>query len=98
MLVMPANAPDAVPSESDTPQPVDTQPVDTQPVDTQPVSADAAKSEVGAPDDVRERFRAALEHKRTGGPGADGAHGGGKTGTATTNSKVQRTFRRRAGG
>jgi hypothetical protein len=51
-----------------------------------------------ADDDVRERFRAALEHKRTGGPGADGAHGGGKTGNATTNSKVQRTFRRRAGG
>jgi hypothetical protein len=57
-----------------------------------------AKSDEGAPDDVRARFRAALEHKRTGGPGADGAHGGGKTGTATTNSKVQRTFRRRAGG
>ncbi len=67
-------------------------------------TTDSAEAETTAPakaatdDDVRERFRAALEHKRTGGPGADGAHGGGKTGTATSNSKVQRTFRRRAGG
>jgi hypothetical protein len=61
-----------------------------------PPAAEAAPTP--ADDDVKARFRAALEHKRAGGPGGDGAHGGGKTGTATSNGKVQRTFRRRAGG
>jgi hypothetical protein len=65
--------------------------------DQTPPAAEAAEPAT-ADDDVKARFRAALEHKRTGGPGADGAHGGGKTGSATSNGKVQRTFRRRAGG
>jgi Family of unknown function (DUF5302) len=69
---------------------------ESDPTETQP--AHEAAETAPADDDVKARFRAALEHKRTGGPGADGAHGGGKTGNATSNGKVQRTFRRRAGG
>jgi hypothetical protein len=68
------------------------------PIATPPAPVEAKPVEASAGEDLKEKFRAALEHKRTGGPGADGAHGGGKTGNATSNGKVQRTFRRRAGG
>jgi hypothetical protein len=72
-------------------------PANEDQTDTSP-AVDATLAAPAADDDVKARFRAALEHKRAGGPGADGAHGGGKTGAATSNGKVQRTFRRRAGG
>ena len=97
MNVMPANSADTEQPKSPTES--QSTPARTPESVTEVEAANAAApGSTAAPDDVRERFRAALEHKRAGGPGADGAHGGGKTGTATTNSKVQRTFRRRAGG
>lgn len=54
----------------------------------------------GAPEDVREQFRAALERKKSGnvGGGRSAGRGGGKTSGATANQKTQREFRRKSGG
>jgi hypothetical protein len=56
--------------------------------------------EHGAPKDVRDKFREALERKK-----GSGAHGAGATGPAhdkasgaTANSKTKREFRRKSGG
>jgi hypothetical protein len=49
-------------------------------------------------DDLRRRYREALERKRAGGSAAATGHGADKSGAPTSNDKVKRTFRRRAGG
>jgi hypothetical protein len=49
-------------------------------------------------DDLRRRYREALERKRAGGSAAATGHGADKSSAPTSNDKVQRTFRRRAGG
>jgi Family of unknown function (DUF5302) len=51
-----------------------------------------------ADDDLRRRYREALERKRAGGSAAATGHGADKAGAPTSNDKVKRTFRRRAGG
>ncbi|MDQ1484755.1 MAG: hypothetical protein QOJ62_448 [Actinomycetota bacterium] len=51
-----------------------------------------------ADDDLRRRYREALERKRNGGAGAATGHGSDRTTAPTSNDKVKRTFRRRAGG
>jgi hypothetical protein len=49
-------------------------------------------------DDLRRRYREALERKRAGGSAAATGHGADKSSAPTSNDKVKRTFRRRAGG
>jgi Family of unknown function (DUF5302) len=49
-------------------------------------------------DDLRRRYREALERKRAGGSAAATGHGADKASAPTSNDKVKRTFRRRAGG
>ena len=51
-----------------------------------------------ADDDLRRRYREALERKRAGGSAAATGHGADKSSAPTSNDKVKRTFRRRAGG
>ena len=54
-----------------------------------------------APDDLRDKFKAALERKHgQGGPGAAGTTGDptAKASARTSNSKRQREFRRKSGG
>ena len=51
-----------------------------------------------ADDDLRRRYREALERKRAGGSAAATGHGSDKATAPTSNDKVKRTFRRRAGG
>jgi hypothetical protein len=51
-----------------------------------------------ADDELRRRYREALERKRAGGSAAATGHGADKAGAPTSNDKVKRTFRRRAGG
>jgi hypothetical protein len=51
-----------------------------------------------ADDDLRRRYREALERKRAGGSAAATGHGADKATAPTSNGKVKRTFRRRAGG
>jgi hypothetical protein len=54
-----------------------------------------------APDDLRDKFKAALERKHgQGGPGAGGTTGDptAKASARTSNSKRQREFRRKSGG
>jgi hypothetical protein len=51
-----------------------------------------------AEDDLRRRYREALERKRAGGSAAATGHGADRPNAPTSNDKVQRTFRRRAGG
>jgi hypothetical protein len=57
-------------------------------------------AEHGAPDDVRAKFREALERKKSGSGGGGEAHGptGSKASGATENHKHQRQFRRKSGG
>jgi hypothetical protein len=60
---------------------------------------DGADGHPSAPEDVREKFRQALEAKNAQkhASAAAGADGGSKASTAHTNSKVQREFRRKSG-
>jgi hypothetical protein len=51
-----------------------------------------------ADDDLRRRYREALERKRAGGSAAATGHGADRAAAPTSNDKVKRTFRRRAGG
>jgi hypothetical protein len=51
-----------------------------------------------ADDDLRRKYLEALERKRAGGSAAATGHGADKATAPTSNNKVQRTFRRRAGG
>jgi hypothetical protein len=51
-----------------------------------------------ADDDLRRHYREALERKRAGGSAAATGHGADKASAPTSNDKVKRTFRRRAGG
>jgi Family of unknown function (DUF5302) len=65
---------------------------------TEPAVAAAA-----SPDDLREKFRAALDRKHgkgtdSAGDSAAGAGGGSKASARTSNSKRQREFRRKSGG
>jgi len=58
-----------------------------------------AAPEASADDELRRRYLEALERKRAGGSAAATGHGADEKGAApTNNSKVKRTFRRRAGG
>ena len=71
----------------------------TTPEDQTEPPAEAAAS----PDDLREKFRAALDRKHGRGAGAagdaaGGASGGSKASARTSNSKRQREFRRKSGG
>jgi len=73
------------------------QPAGTEPQRQEP-TADAAPAD-GA-EDMRQRYREALErkqHKAASQSGA-GADAGGKSLAATSNSKTQRVFRRKSGG
>ena len=49
-------------------------------------------------DDLRKRYLEALERKRAGGSAAATGHGADTATAPTSNDKVKRTFRRRAGG
>ena len=51
-----------------------------------------------ADDDLRRRYREALERKSAGGSAAATGHGADRANVPTSNDKVKRTFRRRAGG
>ena len=71
----------------------------TTPEDDQTTPAPAA----AATDDLREKFRAALDRKHgkdagVAGDGTAGAESGGKASARTSNSKRQREFRRKSGG
>jgi len=61
--------------------------------------AETPDSKKAPDDDVRRRFREALERKNNKPPEAhDGIEGGGKSSDATANDKSQRMFRRKSGG
>lgn len=49
-------------------------------------------------DEMRRRYREALDRKRGGGPGGHNAHGDQKSAAPASNDKKQRTFRRKSGG
>jgi len=49
-------------------------------------------------DEMRRRYREALERKHGGGPGSAGGHSGPKAAAPTSNDKTKRTFRRKSGG
>jgi hypothetical protein len=49
-------------------------------------------------DNLRRRYLEALERKRAGGSAAATGHGSDRATAPTSNDKVKRTFRRRAGG
>ena len=68
--------------------------------DQSPSADDAARPEatVSADDDLRRRYREALERKSAGGSAAATGHGADRANVPTSNDKVKRTFRRRAGG
>ena len=57
-----------------------------------------AKVTASADEDLRRRYLEALERKRAGGSAAATGHGSDKATAPTSNDKVKRTFRRRAGG
>ncbi|HEY3926010.1 MAG TPA: DUF5302 family protein [Acidothermaceae bacterium] len=64
-------------------------------------SADESESPeatASADDELRLRYREALERKRAGGSAAATGHGADRPNAPTSNDKVKRTFRRRAGG
>jgi len=65
-----------------------------------PSADDTAPPEaaVSADDDLRRRYREALERKSAGGSAAATGHGADRANVPTSNDKVKRTFRRRAGG
>jgi hypothetical protein len=60
-------------------------------------SAPAAPTE-STDDEMRRRYREALERKHGGGPGSAGGHSGPKAAAPTSNDKTKRTFRRKSGG
>ena len=62
----------------------------------QPTTANSAAPSTD--DDLRRRYLEALERKRAGGSAAATGHGSDRTTAPTSNDKVKRTFRRRAGG
>ena len=62
---------------------------------------DQSPDQSKAPDELRDKFKAALERKHgQGGPGAAGTTGdpAAKASARTSNSKRQREFRRKSGG
>jgi hypothetical protein len=62
-------------------------------------SADGTESpKASADEELRLRYREALERKRAGGSAAATGHGADRPNAPTSNDKVKRTFRRRAGG
>ena len=62
-------------------------------------SADETESpKASADEDLRRRYLEALERKRAGGSAAATGHGADRPNAPTSNDKVKRTFRRRAGG
>jgi hypothetical protein len=65
---------------------------DPQPSAPQP----APPAEPG--DDVRRRFREALERKRQGAAGGQAGHPNAQAHAPTSNDKRQRNFRRKSGG
>jgi hypothetical protein len=56
------------------------------------------KATASADEELRLRYREALERKRAGGSAAATGHGADRPNAPTSNDKVKRTFRRRAGG
>jgi hypothetical protein len=56
------------------------------------------KATASADEELRRRYLEALERKRAGGSAAATGHGADRATTPTSNDKVKRTFRRRAGG
>jgi hypothetical protein len=60
--------------------------------------AETPKATASADEDLRRRYLEALERKRAGGSAAATGHGADRANTPTSNDKVKRTFRRRAGG
>ena len=61
-------------------------------------SASVAETATTPDDEMRRRYREALERKRAGGSAAATGHGADKAAAPASNDKVKRTFRRRAGG
>jgi hypothetical protein len=62
-------------------------------------SADESESpKASADEELRVRYREALVRKRAGGSAAATGHGADRPNAPTSNDKVKRTFRRRAGG
>jgi hypothetical protein len=59
---------------------------------------ESPKVTASADEDLRLRYREALERKRAGGSAAATGHGADRPNAPTSNDKVKRTFRRRAGG
>ena len=59
---------------------------------------EAPKATASADEDLRRRYLEALERKRAGGSAAATGHGADRPNAPTSNDKVKRTFRRRAGG
>jgi Family of unknown function (DUF5302) len=71
--------------------------------DARAAAPEAAAGAAGTGDDLREKFRAALDRKHgKGGTGSDDHSGNGspesKASARTSNSKRQREFRRKSGG
>jgi hypothetical protein len=68
--------------------------------DQSPSADDSAPEKVtaSADEDLRRRYLEALERKRAGGSAAATGHGADRPNAPTSNDKVKRTFRRRAGG
>ena len=56
------------------------------------------KTTASADDELRRRYLEALDRKKAGGSAAATGHGADRANAPTSNDKVKRTFRRRAGG
>ncbi|MGH8890349.1 MAG: DUF5302 domain-containing protein [Acidothermaceae bacterium] len=63
-----------------------------------PASAAESTAVESTDDEMRRRYREALERKHGGGPGSAGGHSGPKAAAPTSNDKTKRTFRRKSGG
>ena len=94
--------PDAAETKTSTPRSADEQPSSAEASSAQASSAQAATTSTAATvsvdDDLRRRYLEALERKRAGGSAAATGHGADRSTAPTSNDKVKRTFRRRAGG
>jgi hypothetical protein len=55
------------------------------------------KTTASADEELRRRYLEALDRKKAGGSAAATGHGADRANTPTSNDKVKRTFRRRAG-
>jgi hypothetical protein len=89
--------PDAAEMNTSTPRSADEQPSSAEASSAEAATTSTAAT-VSVDDDLRRRYLEALERKRAGGSAAATGHGADRATTPTSNDKVKRTFRRRAGG